>query len=85
MGRAETARAIDAAYGAQKKWAGLTAAARSKILRQWFELVMVNQEDLAIILTTEMGKPLAEARGEVAYGAAYVEWFAEEANGLMAT
>jgi succinate-semialdehyde dehydrogenase/glutarate-semialdehyde dehydrogenase len=80
MGRTETARAIDAAYVAQKKWAALTAGERSKILRNWFELIMANQEDLAIILTTEMGKPLAEARGEIAYGAAYVEWFAEEAK-----
>ncbi|CDI12311.1 NAD-dependent succinate-semialdehyde dehydrogenase [Agrobacterium pusense] len=80
MGRPEAARAIDCAHIAQKKWASLTAGARSKILRKWFELMMENQEDLAIILTTEMGKPLSESRGEVAYGAAYVEWFAEEAK-----
>lgn len=80
MGRAETARAIDAAYEAQKSWARLTGAARGKILRKWFELMMANQDDLAAILTAEMGKPFAEARGEVAYGAAYVEWFAEEAR-----
>ncbi|MDB5612738.1 MAG: gabD5 [Devosia sp.] len=80
MGRAETARAIDAAHEAQKSWARLTGAARGKILRKWFELMMANQDDLAAILTAEMGKPFAEARGEVAYGAAYVEWFAEEAR-----
>lgn len=80
MGRTETARAIDAAHGAQKSWAKLTGAARGKILRKWFELMMANQDDLATILTAEMGKPFAEAKGEVAYGAAYVEWFAEEAR-----
>lgn len=80
MGRAETARAIDAAHDAQKAWARLTGAARGKILRQWFDLMMANQDDLATILTAEMGKPFAEAKGEVAYGAAYVEWFAEEAR-----
>jgi succinate-semialdehyde dehydrogenase/glutarate-semialdehyde dehydrogenase len=80
MGRAETARAIDAAHLAQKSWAKLTGAGRGKILRKWFELMMANQDDLATILTAEMGKPFAEAKGEVAYGAAYVEWFAEEAR-----
>jgi succinate-semialdehyde dehydrogenase / glutarate-semialdehyde dehydrogenase len=80
MSRAEAKRAIDAAHAAQKPWAQLTAAARGKILRNWFNLMMENQDDLATILTAEMGKPLAEARGEVAYGAAYVEWFAEEAR-----
>ena len=80
MGRAETARAIDAAHAAQKSWARLTGAARGRILRKWFDLVMANQDDLASILTAEMGKPFPEARGEVAYGAAYIEWFAEEAR-----
>src|SRR5690606_33488735 len=80
MGRAETARAIDAAHAAQKPWAGLTGAARGKLLRKWFDLIMTNQDDLAAILTAEMGKPFPEARGEVAYGAAYIEWFAEEAR-----
>jgi len=80
MGRAETARAIDAAHAALKSWAGLTGAARGKLLRKWFDLIMTNQDDLAAILTAEMGKPFPEARGEVAYGAAYIEWFAEEAR-----
>ncbi|WP_323015838.1 NAD-dependent succinate-semialdehyde dehydrogenase [Devosia sp.] len=80
MGRAETARAIEAAHAAQKSWAALTGAARGKLLRKWFELIMANQDDLASILTAEMGKPFAEAKGEVAYGAAYIEWFAEEAR-----
>ncbi|ODT81756.1 MAG: succinate-semialdehyde dehydrogenase (NADP(+)), partial [Pelagibacterium sp. SCN 64-44] len=80
MGRAETARAIEAAHTAQKSWAALTGAARGKLLRKWFELIMANQDDLASILTAEMGKPFAEAKGEVAYGAAYIEWFAEEAR-----
>lgn len=80
MGRAEAARAIDAAHAAQKSWAKLTGAARGKLLRKWFDLLLANQDDLAVILTAEMGKPLAEAKGEVAYGAAYIEWFAEEAR-----
>ncbi|PLX37692.1 MAG: succinate-semialdehyde dehydrogenase (NADP(+)) [Hyphomicrobiales bacterium] len=80
MGAAETARAIDAAYDAQKDWAARTAKDRAGLLRRWYELIMANQEDLAVILTAEMGKPLAEARGEIAYGASFVEWFAEEAK-----
>ncbi|PUB10836.1 NAD-dependent succinate-semialdehyde dehydrogenase [Yoonia sediminilitoris] len=78
--RAETARAIDAAQKAQKVWAAETAKTRANILRKWFDLMMANQEDLAIIMTAEQGKPLTEARGEVAYGASFVEWFAEEAK-----
>ena len=80
MGRAEAARAIDAAHVAQKEWAARTAGARSKIMRRWYDLLVANQDDLAAILTAEMGKPLAEARGEVLYGAGYIEWFAEEAR-----
>lgn len=80
MGRAEAARAIDAAHDAQKTWRRLTGAQRGKLLRRWFDLMMENQTDLATILTAEMGKPFAEAMGEVAYGAAYMEWFAEEAR-----
>lgn len=76
--RAETARAIDAAAKAQKAWAARTAKDRSNILRAWFELMMTHLEDLALIMTAEQGKPLAEARGEVAYGASFMEWFAEE-------
>ncbi len=78
MGAAETTRAIDAAKAAQKLWAARTAKDRAGVLRKWFDLMMANQEDLAVILTTEMGKSLTEARGEIAYGASFIEWFAEE-------
>jgi len=77
-GAAETRRAIEAADRALVGWREKTAKERSVILRTWFNLLMEHQEDLAQILTAEMGKPLAEARGEIAYGASYVEWFAEE-------
>lgn len=80
MGEAETGAAIDAAYSAFKDWAALTGKARSALLRRWHDLIVANADDLAVILTAEMGKPLAEARGEILYGAAYVEWFAEEAK-----
>jgi len=80
VGAAETARAIGAAQQAMAAWAGLTAKQRAQILRRWFDLVMTHQEDLAALMTAEQGKPLAEARGEVAYGAAYIEWFGEEAK-----
>jgi succinate-semialdehyde dehydrogenase/glutarate-semialdehyde dehydrogenase len=79
-GTAETRRGIEAAERALPAWRGLTAKQRSDILRRWFDLMMANQSDLAEILTAEMGKPLAEAKGEIAYGAGYVEWFAEEAR-----
>ena len=80
MGRAETARAIDAAYKAQKLWAAKTGKERAAVLRKLYDLLVANADDLATILTMEMGKPLAEARGEVLYGASYVEWFGEEAK-----
>ena len=80
LGAAETRRAIEAAERAQKGWARKTAKERAGILRRWFELMMANQDDLARIMTTEQGKPLAEARGEVAYGASFIEFFAEEAK-----
>jgi len=80
LGRSETARAIAAANVAQKEWAARTAKERSIVLRKWFDLMMANHDDLALILTAEMGKPLAEAKGEIAYGASFVEWFAEEAK-----
>lgn len=80
MGRAEAARAIDAAYVAQKDWARRTGKERAAILRKLHDLMVANADDLAVILTVEMGKPLAEARGEILYGASYVEWFGEEAN-----
>ncbi len=80
LSRAEIAQAIDAAHKAQKGWAAKTGKDRAKVLRKWFDLMMDHQEDLAIIMTAEQGKPLAEARGEVAYGASYIEWFGEEAK-----
>ena len=75
----ETRRAIEAASGAFQDWRSQTAKARSRALRRWFDLIIAHHEDLAVIMTTEQGKPLAESRGEVAYGAAFLEWFAEEA------
>jgi succinate-semialdehyde dehydrogenase / glutarate-semialdehyde dehydrogenase len=78
MGAGETRRAIDAADRAFKSWSRTTAKERAKILRTWFDLMMESQEDLAILMTREQGKPLAESRGEIAYGAAFVEWYAEE-------
>ncbi len=79
-GTAETRRAIEAAERAQKGWRTRTAKERGAVLRKWFTLMLENLEDLAQILTAEQGKPLAEARGEIAYGANYIEWFAEEAK-----
>ncbi len=78
MGAAETQRAIQAANSALIAWRSKTAAERGKILRRWFELMLENQDDLALIMTLEQGKPLAEARGEIAYAASFIEWFAEE-------
>ena len=80
LSRADLARAIDGAEAAQRKWAALTAKERCNILRSWYNLMMEHQSDLAMILTAEMGKPLAEAMGEIAYGASFVEFFAEEAK-----
>ncbi len=79
-GTAETRRAIEAAERAQIEWRQKTAKERGAILRKWFDLMQEHQEDLAQILTAEQGKPLAESRGEIAYGANYIEWFAEEAK-----
>ena len=78
MGRDETRRAIAAANAAWPAWRAMTAGARSKILRRWFELLLENQEDLAVLMTSEQGKSLTEARGEIAYAASFIEWFAEE-------
>ncbi|HET7409950.1 MAG TPA: NAD-dependent succinate-semialdehyde dehydrogenase, partial [Paracoccaceae bacterium] len=78
--RAEAARAIDAAYAAQKEWAAWTGKERAAGLRKWFELMVANADDLATILTAEQGKPHAEAKGEIMYGASFIEWFAEEAK-----
>jgi succinate-semialdehyde dehydrogenase/glutarate-semialdehyde dehydrogenase len=78
MGAAETRRAIEAAHRAQPAWRAQTAQERSIVLRKLYELMMANCEDLAVIMTAEQGKPLAEARGEIAFGSAFFEWFAEE-------
>ena len=78
MGKKETDAAIDAANAAWPDWRSRTAKERAIILKKWFDLIMSNQEDLAILMTAEQGKPLAEARGEVGYGASFIEWFAEE-------
>ena len=82
MGVAETRHAIEAASQAFPAWAALTAKERGTILRRWYELLMANQEDLAILMTAEQGKPLAEAKGEISYGASFIEWFAEEGKRL---
>ena len=78
MGADETRRAIEAANAAWPAWRALTAKARAVILRKFFDLMMANQEDLAQLMTAEQGKPLAESRGEIAYAASFIEWFAEE-------
>lgn len=80
MGASETAAAIDAAYKAQGAWAARPAKERSALLRKWHDLMIANADELAAILTAEMGKPLADARGEILYAASYVEWYAEEAK-----
>jgi len=80
MGTVEAKRAIQAAHAALPAWRALTAKERSRILRKWYDLIIANADDLATILTTEQGKPLAEAKGEILYGASFVEWFAEEAK-----
>ncbi|HEX3171077.1 MAG TPA: NADP-dependent succinate-semialdehyde dehydrogenase [Burkholderiales bacterium] len=78
MGAAETKRAIEAANAAWPAWRAKTSKERATVLRKWFDLMMANQDDLAILMTTEQGKPLAESKGEIAYGASFIEWFAEE-------
>ncbi len=80
LGAIETKTAIDAAAKAQVEWSARTAKERADILRLWFELVLENRDDLAAILTAEQGKPLAEAAGEITYGASFIEWFSEEAR-----
>jgi len=77
-GAAETKRAIEAANAALPAWRALLAKERAAILRKWFDLMVANADDLGLLLTTEQGKPFAEARGEVLYGASFIEWFAEE-------
>ncbi|MBK6632499.1 MAG: NADP-dependent succinate-semialdehyde dehydrogenase [Betaproteobacteria bacterium] len=80
MGAAETRRAIDAADAAWPAWREKTARERAAVLRKWFELMLAHADDLALLMTSEQGKPLAEAKGEVLYAASFVEWFAEEAK-----
>ena len=80
MGKAETRRAIEAADRALPAWRALTAKERAAKLRRWYELMLENQEDLGRLMTLEQGKPLAEAKGEIAYAASFLEWFAEEAK-----
>jgi len=82
MGSAETRRAIEAAHAAMPSWAKKTAAERARLMRRWFDLMLENVEDLAIIMTAEQGKPLAESKGEIAYAASFIEWFAEEGKRL---
>ena len=79
-GAEETRRAIEAAEKAQPEWRARTAKDRANVLRRWYELIMQNQQDLAALMTLEQGKPLAEASGEIAYAASFIEWFAEEAK-----
>ena len=79
-GAKETQKAIDAAYEALPAWQALTAGQRSVILRRWYDLLIEHADDLALILTSEQGKPLSEAKGEILYGASFIEWFAEEAK-----
>jgi len=80
LGVEETRRAIESARLAQKEWAARTGKERAAVLRKWYDLMVANADDLGAILTAEMGKPLAEAKGEILYGASFVEWFSEEAK-----
>ena len=80
FGTAETRRAVEAANAAYPGWRALTAKERASVLRRWYELMLEHQEDLAIIMTAEQGKPMAESRGEILFGASFIEWFAEEAK-----
>ena len=82
MGAAETRRAIEAAQAAFPAWARRTAKERALILRRWHDLMLANQDDLGVLMTAEQGKPLAEAKGEIAYAASFIEWFAEEGKRL---
>ncbi len=85
MGAAETEKAIAAAKAAQPAWAALTGKERAVILRRWHDLILAHHDDLAALMTHEQGKPLAEAQGEIAYAASFVEWFAEEAKRVYGT
>ena len=79
-GKEETKKAIDAANAAWPKWKSTSAKERSIILRKWFDLIISNKEELAQIMTIEQGKPINESRGEIVYGASFIEWFADEAK-----
>jgi succinate-semialdehyde dehydrogenase/glutarate-semialdehyde dehydrogenase len=82
LGAGETRRAIELASRAFPAWAAKTAKERATLLRRWYELMMANQDDLAVLMTAEQGKPLAESKGEIAYAASFIEWFAEEGKRL---
>jgi succinate-semialdehyde dehydrogenase / glutarate-semialdehyde dehydrogenase len=82
MGTGETRRAIAAAAAALPPWAARTAKERAVLMRRWFDLMLANQDDLAVLMTAEQGKPLAESKGEIAYAASFIEWFAEEGKRL---
>ena len=84
LGAADVTRAIDAAVPAQKAWAATPAKTRAMILRRWYDLIIENTNDLALIQTTETGNPLAKAKGEIAYGASFLDWFGEEAEAIEA-
>jgi len=79
-GSDQARQSIDAAERAYADWKNRTAEERANVLRRWFELMLQHQDDLALIMTSEQGKPLAEAKGEIAYAASYIQWFAEEAR-----
>ena len=80
VNRSGTEEAISAAHDAMMSWRAVPAKSRAQVLRRWFDLMMAHQEDLSVIMTTEQGKTLAESRGEVAYGASFMEWFGEQAK-----
>jgi succinate-semialdehyde dehydrogenase/glutarate-semialdehyde dehydrogenase len=82
MGAGEARRAIEAAHAAMPAWSKKTAGERAKLMRKWFDLMIANVDDLAVIMTAEQGKPLAESKGEIAYAASFIEWFAEEGKRL---
>src|SRR6202167_3803636 len=82
MGAAECRRAIAAAAAALPAWAARTAKDRALILRRWFDLMLAHQDDLAVLMTAEQGKPLAESQGEIAYAASFIEWFGEAGKAL---
>ncbi|MFM7050389.1 MAG: aldehyde dehydrogenase family protein, partial [Polynucleobacter sp.] len=83
LNRSDAQEAISAAELALNAWKGKLAKERAQVMRKWFELILANADDLALLMTLEQGKPLAEAKGEVIYGASFVEWFAEEAKRVM--